>query len=197
VEVNRQETFSWAVKTEEDVKTEEEPAPVTLKTVGSDPVEMVKIDNPEASSKAVDSVQKLQTNRTTPTLEDTAAEVVSLTANKQHVVKAGETLYGIARQYNLAVMEIVEWNDLSLQQGIKPGQVLKLSESEDIIARASGAKEENPPLRESVVHEVKTSDTLYSISRQYNVTIQQIMEWNEKKDFSLRVGEKLKILRSR
>ena len=46
-----------------------------------------------------------------------------------------------------------------------------------------------------VFHEVKTSDTLYSIARQYSVTIKEIMEWNGKKDFSLSVGEKLKIMR--
>jgi len=43
------------------------------------------------------------------------------------------------------------------------------------------------------IHEVKESDTLYSVARQYGVTIQELMNWNEKKDFSLAVGEKLKI----
>jgi len=43
----------------------------------------------------------------------------------------------------------------------------------------------------SLLHEVKTSDTLYSVARQYGVTIKELMAWNEKKDFSLSVGEKL------
>ncbi|HRW99526.1 MAG TPA: LysM peptidoglycan-binding domain-containing protein [Cyclobacteriaceae bacterium] len=47
---------------------------------------------------------------------------------------------------------------------------------------------------EPILHEVKTSDTLYSVSRQYGVTIKQLMEWNSKKDFNLSVGEKLKIM---
>lgn len=42
-------------------------------------------------------------------------------------------------------------------------------------------------------HEVKPSDTLYSVARQYGVTIREIMEWNGKKDFSLSVGEKLRV----
>ena len=45
------------------------------------------------------------------------------------------------------------------------------------------------------VHEVKSSDTLYSIARQYGVTIKDIMDWNNKKDFSLSSGEKLEIRR--
>ncbi|MGB4973615.1 MAG: LysM peptidoglycan-binding domain-containing protein [Cyclobacteriaceae bacterium] len=45
-----------------------------------------------------------------------------------------------------------------------------------------------------IVHEVKPSDTLYSVARQYGVTIKELMEWNEKKDFNLSLGEKLRIL---
>ncbi len=43
------------------------------------------------------------------------------------------------------------------------------------------------------VYEVKLTDTLYSVARQYGVTIKELMEWNNKKDFSLSVGEKLKV----
>lgn len=43
-------------------------------------------------------------------------------------------------------------------------------------------------------HEVRASDTLYSVARQYGVTIKDLMSWNQKKDFDLSIGEKLKIL---
>lgn len=42
-------------------------------------------------------------------------------------------------------------------------------------------------------HEVKPSDTLYSVARLYGITIREIMEWNGKKDFNLAVGEKLRV----
>jgi len=42
-------------------------------------------------------------------------------------------------------------------------------------------------------HEVKLSDTLYSVARQYGVTIKDLMECNNKKDFSVSLGERLKI----
>lgn len=44
------------------------------------------------------------------------------------------------------------------------------------------------------LHEVRPSDTLYSVARQYGVTIKEIMEWNGKKDFSLAIGEKLRVV---
>lgn len=50
-----------------------------------------------------------------------------------------------------------------------------------------------PTERGDTIHEVKPSDTLYSVARQYGVTIREIMDWNGKKDFSLAVGEKLRV----
>jgi membrane-bound lytic murein transglycosylase D len=44
-----------------------------------------------------------------------------------------------------------------------------------------------------LVHEVKSSDTLFSVARQYNVTIKDLMTWNNKTDFGLAVGEKLTV----
>ena len=102
-------------------------------------------------------------------------------------MQAKETFYSIAKMYNMGVMELVQLNNLDLQQGLKIGQVLKLSESQPLtqVSASVSSKE--------VLHEVKSSDTLYSIARQYGVTIKDLMDWNAKKDFSLAVGEKLKI----
>ena len=106
----------------------------------------------------------------------------------QHEVLAGETLYGIARQHNIAVMDIVRWNELDLNDGIKPGQILKLA----------GAKEETDAVPDGtlaeIVHDVEATDTLYSVARKYDVTIKELMEWNNKSDFTIHVGEKLKVL---
>jgi membrane-bound lytic murein transglycosylase D len=149
----------------------------------------------EPSSKVGDSVKILQTNKTETTLEDSQDETLPIPLDKRHVVKAGETLYGIARLYDLKVMDIVSLNDLNLQQGIKPGQVLRLSADDQSVAEEAIARSPGNVPSGEFFHMVKHSDTLYSIARQYNVTIKQIMEWNEKKDFSLSVGEKLRIFR--
>lgn len=196
VEVNEAETFNWSVKTE---NTGEEIAPIETvsheETASLESGKQIVIEGPEAVSKAVDSLEILQTNRTTPTLEDTQEEInAPLPENMRHTVKAGETLYGIARLYRIGVMDIVSLNDLSLQEGIRPGQVLKLPSPP--IADGFISNEGKTGVENQFLHEVKTSDTLYSIARQYNVTIKEIMEWNGKKDFSLTVGEKIKIFRT-
>jgi membrane-bound lytic murein transglycosylase D len=142
--------------------------------------------------KEDEAVAVIDSVATTPDV--TAPDTVKIVAAPQvsrkmvHTVQAGETLYSIARMYQIGVMDLVNWNDLDLQQGIKPGQNLKLAENQPV-------KKDPSPLKtqREVVHEVKSSDTLYSIARQYGVTIKELMDWNKKKDFSLAVGEKLKI----
>ena len=190
VEVNQHETFSWAVTAEPSGEEVVASLPAEV-----NPIQEVEKASTQAPVKGVDSVKILQSSETSLTFDDTPVEPhLSLPDNKKHTVRAGETLYGIARLYNLSVMDLVAVNDLSLQEGIRPGQVLKLSEGEPEKSDTTVASHELVS-RQEFFHEVKTSDTLYGIARQYNVTIQQIMEWNEKKDFSLAVGEKLKILR--
>ena len=110
----------------------------------------------------------------------------------EYVVKQGDTFYSIARLYGIEVTDLLAWNDLTIQNGLKPAQVLKVVENEPFKREATNGETMPDQL---TVHEVKPTDTLYSIARQYGVTIKDIMEWNHKKDFSLSLGEKLEIRR--
>ncbi len=159
IEVEEDEAFNWTVKPEANPAPDAPPAVIVLQEPA-----VIQLTIPAADSIKPDTL------------------VV-----QQHVVAAGETLYSIAKRYQLGVMELVEWNNLSLSEGIKPGQVLNLKSS------TAGAAAE--PASTEVIHTVKTSDTLYSIAREYGVTIKELMEWNQKKDFSLTVGEKLRIVK--
>lgn len=122
--------------------------------------------------------------------EDTpaAAPVVTEVTPETHVVQAGETLYSISRQYKLSVNDLKLINNIG-DAGIKPGQLLKLTANEGV----DEVEEVVPHSSEQIIHEVKLSDTLYSVARQYGVTIKDLMECNNKKDFSVSLGERLKI----
>lgn len=192
VEVSKAETFNWAVTTESEQQEVVRVTPVVI-----NPTTESEIDAARVVSKPVDSLKILQVNKTGETLPDTVQAItLPIPENNRHIVQAGETLYGIARLYDITVMDIVSLNDLSLQEGIQTGQVLRLP-GEDAEASQQVSVSEETVIDDVFYHEVKTSDTLYSISRRYNVTIQQIMEWNQKTDFSLTVGEKIRIMRAR
>src|SRR6056297_4226494 len=94
-----------------------------------------------------------------------------------HTVQAGETLFSVARQYDLAVGDLRRWNDLD-SDNLSIGQVLRIA----------------PPKAENqITHTVKAEETLFSISRQYDVTIAEIQQWNDLQTTNLTLGRELTI----
>ena len=187
VQVDNGQSFSWTATpgTTEEVQAQ---ATVSLKPIVV-PTSVVETKREEAP-KTTDSLQNIQDKNTVvDTAQATLITVVPPALNKgEHVVQTGETLYGIAKIYSLEVMDLVRWNNLNLQDGIRPGQVLKLKEAQPVVTEPVTSQKNI-----EIVHVVKSTDTLYSVARKYNVTIKELMEWNNKKDFTLAVGEKLTI----
>lgn len=177
VEVENGDTFNWTVQPE--VTTIPDTPPTVIK-------ELPKMEPVQSQPQPqVQPPVQLQ-----PQIPASADSIKSETITPaQHTVAVGETLYSIAKRYGVGVMELVEWNNLSLSQGIKPGQVLTLQASTQAIT--------SPVTTEEIAHTVKASDTLYSVAREYGVTIKELMDWNNKKDFNLTVGEKLRIVKKR
>jgi membrane-bound lytic murein transglycosylase D len=184
VEVDNEETFNWSATPDEEV----------VATVSQRTETIIVTTQPETQPGQTvppvveDSVKTLQLTQETQVSSDSTQLIVIPAINpdnSEHIVQPKETLYAIAKIYNVGVMDLVRWNNLDLQQGIKIGQVLRVKESELL------AQSVQTPIE--VFHEVMASDTLYSIARKYGVTIKDLMEWNEKKDFSVSVGEKLKV----
>jgi membrane-bound lytic murein transglycosylase D len=182
VQVDNSQTFSWSVNPDQ-VDT-----PIDIKKISVDPKPETPIEAPTIAEMTKSSTFiDLEEN-----INNAAQELDIIKAaeiNNEHTVILGETLYGIAQQHQVSVMDIVTLNNLNLQEGIKPGQVLKITEQQETKTAIEQPRAASVPIE----HEVKASDTLYSIARKYGVTIKEIMEWNAKKDFSVSVGEKLKV----
>ncbi len=146
-----------------------------------------KDDTTPVAATEDDLVAELNEDRVfewaTSTIEDDQVSSQRVTPDT-HTVQAGETLFAIAKQHELTVADLKRLNELGESPDLKPGQVLKVTGNETI---------ETPAVAKDLIHEVKVSDTLYSVARQYGVTIKDLMEWNNKKDFSLSPGERLKI----
>ncbi len=106
-----------------------------------------------------------------------------------HLVRKGETLYSISRMYTVKVDEIKKWNDLSTND-LKPGMNLQLIANEEIVL-------DNPATKEKAqvsIHEVIAGETLYSIARQYNLSVKDLIEINLIEDGdALQVGQKLQL----
>lgn len=107
--------------------------------------------------------------------------------DKFHKVAAKETLFSISRLYDVSVDEIKTWNNLK-DNALSLGQEL-------IIKKKSAALTNNTtlPAPQSIkgAHTVAAKETLYSIARQYNITVQQLREWNSLTADEVKIGQTL------
>ena len=97
-----------------------------------------------------------------------------------YVVQKGDTLYGISKQFNTSMQRLRELNNLS-SDILAIGKVLIVSPNSD----------SNPS--ECVTYTVKKGDSLYSIAKQYNSTVDAIKRYNNLTSNNLSIGQKLKL----
>lgn len=107
-------------------------------------------------------------------------------------VEPQNTLYGLAVLYNTTIQRLMELNP-ELKDGLKSGQKIKVpaygfSSKEEIVEVTPIVKEDG---YKTVIVEPK--QTLYSLSRQYGITIEELVKLNPKLKDGLRSGMELKI----
>lgn len=109
-----------------------------------------------------------------------------------HTVKKGETLGKIAQKYKCTVTDLKRWNNLK-STNIQVGQKLKVYPPEN--QNVSGGNNSKPSSNSSgtTTYTVKSGDSLWSIAKKFNVTVDHIKKLNNLKNNDIKVGQKLKI----
>ena len=139
---------------------------------------------PKKSTQPRSSATRAENHDLDKEINKTADELL------QHITKEGESLYEIAKQYGISVTELAARNQISVREALQPGQKL-LIHAKEIKKQLQDA--ESKLLKQLKSHIVEAGDTLYSISKRYNIPVASLKEWNNKKDSILVIGEKLKI----
>lgn len=98
-----------------------------------------------------------------------------------YTVKSGDTLYRIATQNNTTVDKLKQLNNLTTNN-LSIGQILKLPTTEII----------EVPI-ESINYTVKSGDTLYTIAKKYNTTVDALKQLNNLTNNILTINQQLKI----
>lgn len=98
-----------------------------------------------------------------------------------YTVKPNDTLYSIAKAYGITPEELISYNNLG-------GTLLSIGQQLLI-----PSKKEETPINQNggVIHKVQEGDTLYSISRRYNVDMDEIMAINGLGSTILTLGQEL------
>lgn len=113
-----------------------------------------------------------------------------------HKVESGETIYSLCRAYKVESEELFKANP-QLKEGLKAGKIIYIPTSakaeisqlnapiqsaedeQKEIEKKPESVEQEVPEKDYVEHRVKLFETLNSISRKYNVSVREIMEFNE------------------
>ena len=93
-----------------------------------------------------------------------------------YTVKKGDNLYNISKAYNTSVSEIINLNNLK-NTSLSIGQQLKIPS--------------NNSSNYNITYIVKKGDSLYSIARKYNTTVESLKKKNNLKSNILSIGQKL------
>ncbi len=183
------------------------PAPASGKPMETGMRRPARVSSDDTSVSAVTPVQR-------DTAQAEPREIVRL-----HVVKAGQTYFSIARQYGVAVGQLYAWNNLSERYPLEAGQeiivgVVKVPAS--IVARPATRQPskaapitkpkptvETPASGSSVLapaadikeyyHVVQPGQTAYRIALINKVPVNELARWNNLKNFTIEVGQRLVI----
>jgi len=109
-----------------------------------------------------------------------------------YTVVKGDTLWSISQRYDVKMTSIISVNNLKEISRLSIGQKLKLPITNMDIAKAEGYDQE--AVAEEIVYYVKKGESLWSISREYNVKLEAIIAANSIADASkISTGQQLRI----
>lgn len=130
--------------------------------------------------------------------EATAVAYADLPAGKrmsyrEHVVKSGETVGGLAKRYGVDAADIMASNPRLRSRTLRAGQLVIVPTAGPLaaeVARQLAA----PEASEGDFHRVRRGETLRLIARRYGVSQRQLQVWNRLgKSTKLRSGQRLRV----
>jgi LysM repeat protein len=134
--------------------------------------------------------------------------VVAQGSKIRYTVKRGDTITGIARDFDVSVSQLRRWNRLSAKSVVRPGRVLVIRAPETAalaptprstqskVAFQAGSVSSDG--RSRVIHRVKKGETLFAIASNYKTSIESLRDWNNlSPNDDIKVGERLTVYLNR
>ncbi len=101
-----------------------------------------------------------------------------------HLIKKGETISSIADMYNVSVSDLKKWNNLR-DDNIQAGErLIVVSDTKNIVSNLKAKPD---------YHIVKQGETLFSISKSYNIPVSRLKTINGLTSSKIKVGDRLKL----
>jgi LysM repeat protein len=151
-------------------------------------VEELKKLNPEITDTGIKINQKLRIPKEKAMLTDAGTVSTKGSFPSLHIVQPKETLFGIARLYNVSVQDLDNLNKEKLEFGLRIGEKMALPNKKKTIdgkVRVINAT--------TIFHLVEAKETKFSIAKKYGITIDQLESQNPEIINGLKEGNKLAI----
>ncbi|HEY5790519.1 MAG TPA: LysM peptidoglycan-binding domain-containing protein [Gammaproteobacteria bacterium] len=102
-----------------------------------------------------------------------------------HVVRAGDSLWRIGRRYGVSVRQLAAWNGSAPGDTLRLGQQLSVwlpprASATALAALTPGTAAVTPRLQ-SIRYTVREGDSLWRVSRRFNVSVENLRQWNDLK----------------
>jgi len=118
---------------------------------------------------------------------------VFITPSQSHIAQPKETLFGIAKLYNVSMDALKGANPALRIDGLKVGMVLEIPNNKLISKEELLQKELKIWSQKYVLHTVVKDDTMYKLLRSYQVSKEQLKQLNPQVSEGLKLGMVLKI----
>lgn len=141
-------------------------------------------DGLKAGQEILIPVKDPRFKQTTSKSTTVKSEIVTF---KEHKVEHKQTLFAISRMYNVSQDDIRKYNP-ELSAGLKEGMILKIP----LMKKDSFKPAQNTfAPKKNIIHEVQEGETLYSIAKKYNVSLEDVIRLNPGSDQGIGAGTKL------
>lgn len=100
----------------------------------------------------------------------------------EYQVRQGDTLWDIARKYNIGVMQLAKWNGMAPRDPLKPGRTLVIwTQDKQKVSAVNPAEFLHPfekNTHQRIGYTVRSGDSLARISQRFRVSIDNLKRWN-------------------
>ena len=94
-------------------------------------------------------------------------------------VQKGDTLWNISKKFRVSIEDVALWNELDIEKPLQINQEIK------IFSRYERIRQDVPSRQlRTMLYPVKSGDTISRIASKFEISAQQIQDWNELEDVS-------------
>ena len=119
-----------------------------------------------------------------------------------YTVADGETMHSIAQATGVRLESLLEYNLFNKNMQPAAGEKLYLQRKAPIAPRTASAVKQvqaqpEPAAVTAHIHTVQPKETLYAIAKQYDVSLTELMQWNELETTAIKTGQQIRINKNR